>query len=153
VVDQAFEPGIKKGELEVTMLQGKPVKIKRKTPQKESFGATLRAGGVYTKGGELDISDPEFESVRSLLRSEAGLLMDNVGLGALALPLLWNVELIPADRGEAGAGWVIGEIDCECIGISTQLDLCKPLAETAIQICRGTEVPPLVLPPTGTAEL
>ena len=44
------------------------------------------------------------------------------------LPLLWAVELLPL-----AGGWVAGEMDVGCIGISASLHLCAPLAAEAMR--------------------
>jgi hypothetical protein len=57
------------GTSQVLMVEAEPVRIKRKTPPPGCFGATFRAGGLVTTGGEP--SDAEFEPLRRALKDGA----------------------------------------------------------------------------------
>lgn len=116
------------------MVRGEPMKVKRKTPPLDGFGATFKAGGQYTKGGELAISDPEFAELREVLAQEVPQMMSAVGLEDTALPLVWTIELLPGGES-SGSGYVVGEIDCECVSFTTQLDLCATIAAGAVELC------------------
>ena len=108
------------------MIGSEPIEIQRRVPAKGSFSATFKAGAAFSRVEE---SDPVWKGVRETLSKSLPGLAEAAGCPAgTPLPLLWAVELLPM-----AGGWVAGEMDVGCIGISASLHLCAPLAAEAMR--------------------
>ena len=74
-----------------------------------------------------------------------------LGLWTAGAPIFWTVDLIAADadtdEGGGGVRWVVGEINCSCVGISEFQAVCggeKTLADVSdedyFDACELTEL-------------
>ena len=55
-------------------------------------------------------------------------------LGGADIPLLWTVDFITDTDTDGSDTWRIGEINCSCVGFTTQLALAELVAEAAIEM-------------------
>ncbi|MEN8113231.1 MAG: Cj0069 family protein, partial [Actinomycetota bacterium] len=117
LVDMPFMPRIMEGEVRILMVGESPVFVVHKKPAEsaDAFSATLFSGAKYRYD---DPSDwPELTR----------LFHDNVGsitskLGGWSLPLIWTADFM-LDDGENGEDkYVLGEINCSCVGFTSHLE-------------------------------
>lgn len=129
LVDMTFLPRIKEGEIRLLMLYDKPVNVVHKKPAEgaDAFSATLFSGAKYRYDkpeqwqGLVDMFLSELPGVRKKL-------------GDYDLPLIWTADFI-LDTDEKGADkYVLGEINCSCVGFTSHLELAPEVAEYIIKI-------------------
>lgn len=127
LVDMKFLPRIKEGEIRLLMLRNKPVHVVHKKPADslEAFSATLFSGAHYR------YDPPELwkELVGDFLSQ---LPQVTALLGNYDLPLIWTADFI-LDTDENGQdAYVLGEINCSCVGFTSHLSLAHQVAEEII---------------------
>lgn len=129
LVDMTFLPRIKEGEIRLLMLYDKPVNVVHKKPAEgaDAFSATLFSGAKYR------YDEPsKWQNLVDMFLSE----LPNVRkkLGDFDLPLIWTADFI-LDTDENGADkYVLGEINCSCVGFTSHLELADAVAENIIKI-------------------
>jgi len=139
LVDQAFMPRIIEGEVRVMYVGDTPVEIVHKKPREGGLSATLKSGAVYTRHSP---DDPIFHRLMKSFSRDIPHLLPSLGLQDHPLPLLWTADFIlgPARHpwsDSDGDHYFIGELNCSCVGITTQLHLTKLVAAEAIKICKA----------------
>jgi len=139
LIDQAFMPRITEGEVRVLMIGDRPVEILHKKPKEGGVSATLKSGATYTK---YEPDAPEFARLmHSFIDRDLHNLLKVLGMEEQPLPLLWTADFI---LGAPKPPWIdgkdyyfIGELNCACVGITTQLHLTPVVAEQAIKIAEA----------------
>lgn len=130
LVDMRFLPRIVEGEIRILLVGDMPVSVIHKKPAAggNNFSATLFSGAQYTHDTPdawphlLDV----FERFRPVIAERLG------GELGGAMPLLWTADFILAGGAEGAEGaegadntrdaYVLGEINCSCVGFSSQLE-------------------------------
>ncbi len=117
IVDMRFMPRIKEGEIRILFVGETPIFVVHKKPAEgaDAFSATLFSGAKYryddpSKWSQL--VDPFIESlpqVRELL-------------GGHDTPLLWTADFMLDDGEDGQDAYVLGEINCSCVGFTSHLD-------------------------------
>ena len=129
LVDMTFLPRIKEGEIRLLMLYDKPVNVVHKKPAEggDAFSATLFSGAKYR------YDKPEqWQSLVDMFLSELPAV--RARLGNYDLPLIWTADFI-LDTDASGADkYVLGEINCSCVGFTSHLELAPEVAENIIKI-------------------
>lgn len=140
LVDMRFLPRIVEGEIRVLVVGDTPVSVIHKKPAAggNNFSATLFSGAHYTHDAPEAWPDllAVFDRFRPVLAERLG------GELGGTMPLLWTADFILAD-GDDGAesvrtentgaesigqnkqardAYVLGEINCSCVGFSSQLE-------------------------------
>lgn len=136
LIDQAFMPRITEGEVRVLMIGDTPVEILHKIPKEGGVSATLKSGATYIK---FTPDAPEFARLmHSFIDRDLHNLLKVLGMEEQPLPLLWTADFI---LGAPKPPWIdgkdyyfIGELNCACVGITTQLHLTPIVAQQAIKI-------------------
>jgi len=136
LIDQAFMPRISEGEVRVLMIGDTPVEILHKKPKEGGVSATLKSGAVYTKFAP---NASAFERLmHSFVDRDLHNLLPVLGMAEQPLPLLWTADFI---LGAPKPPWIdgqdyyfIGELNCACVGITTQLHLTPIVAQQAIKV-------------------
>ncbi len=136
LVDMPFLPRIKEGEIRLLMLRDKPVNVVHKKPaaDADAFSATLFSGAQYRYDAPEDWA-PLVDSFLQQLPDVTALL------GGYDLPLIWTADFI-LDTDENGQdAYILGEMNCSCVGFTSQLELAEDVAQEIIA-CLGchTEV-------------
>ena len=130
MLDQRFLPRIVEGEIRVLMLNDTPVNVVHKKPvgDADAFSATLFSGAKYTY-------EPP-ENWPQLLEPFVADLPDiNAKLGGYpSLPLIWTADFILDDAPDGGDAYVLGELNCSCVGFTSQLDLAPKVAQTLVEM-------------------
>ena len=119
VVDMRFLPRIKEGEIRILMVGAKPMFVVHKKPREDdenAFSATLFSGAKYT----YDSPDSWKELVDDFL-SELPDLQQR--LGVERVPLIWTADFMLDNNEDGSDRYVLGEINCSCVGFTSHLDL------------------------------
>ena len=118
LVDMRFMPRIVEGEIRILLVGPHPVFVVHKKPAAggDNFSATLFSGAQYT------YDSPEkwqelvdmFAEVRPVIAEKLG--GDNI-------PLIWTADFMLDDAPGGGDTYVLGEINCSCVGVTSELDM------------------------------
>lgn len=135
LVDMKFLPRIKEGEIRIFMINDKPVNVVHKKPvdNEDAFSATLFSGAQYRYDKPEDWS----ELVDMFIDN---LPMITQKLGGYDLPLIWTADFI-LDTDEDGKDtYVLGEMNCSCVGFTSELSLSEDIAEEIINIISRSKI-------------
>lgn len=135
LVDMPFLPRIKEGEIRLLMLKDKPINVVHKKPadSEDAFSATLFSGAQYRYDSPEDWSElvegfldqlPEITSM----------------LGGYDLPLIWTADFILDNAADGSDTYILGEMNCSCVGFTSQLELATDVAETIISTITDAKV-------------
>ena len=115
IVDMRYLPRIVEGEVRILFVGREPVFVVHKKPAEGGFSATLFSGAEYR------YDDPE--KWRHLVDGFLADLPDiQARLGGHATPLIWTADFM-LDTAEDGSDtYVLGEINCSCVGFTSHLD-------------------------------
>ena len=117
LVDMPFMPRIKEGEIRILMVGGTPIFVVHKKPAEgaDSFSATLFSGAKY----RYDKPD-KWPDLVTMLTESLPMISDKIG--GLDMPLIWTGDFM-LDWDENGKDkYVLGEINCSCVGFTSHLD-------------------------------
>ena len=124
LIDMPFLPRIKEGEVRLFMLRDKPINVVHKKPaaDADAFSATLFSGAHYR------YDKPE--QWATLVNGFLGQLDEITSLlGGYDLPLIWTADFI-LDTDENGQDtYILGEMNCSCVGFTSELELAHNVAE------------------------
>ncbi|MGV3073311.1 Cj0069 family protein [Corynebacterium phoceense] len=119
LVDMRFMPRIVEGEIRILLVGNEPVFIVHKKPAEggDNFSATLFSGAKYTY--DKPEAWPEllemFENARPVIAEKLG----ETG----HVPLIWTADFMLADDENGEDTYVLGEINCSCVGFTSELDM------------------------------
>ncbi|MCX7491689.1 Cj0069 family protein [Corynebacterium sp. P6129] len=117
LVDMRFMPRIVEGEIRILLVGPHPVFVVHKKPAAggDNFSATLFSGAKYTydKPEAWQELIDQFAAARPVIAEKLG--GDNI-------PLIWTADFMLAD-GADGDDYVLGEINCSCVGFTSELDM------------------------------
>lgn len=134
IIDQRFLPRIVEGEVRCLMVGSNLVDIVHKVPQEGAYSATLASGAKYTQYAP---NHPKFANLVANFEDDIPHIMTALDLEGHSLPLLWTADYIFGTKEENGSDtFYIGEFNCSCVGITTQLDVSKTVASQAIEDCQ-----------------
>ena len=131
LVDMPFLPRIKEGEIRLFMLRDKPVYVVHKKPAEDAdaFSATLFSGAKY----RYDLPEQWSTLVDNFL---AQLPEVTELLGGYDLPLIWTADFI-LDTNENGVDtYILGEMNCSCVGFTSQLELATNVADEILELMK-----------------
>lgn len=135
LVDQRFLPRIVEGEVRVLMIYDKPVNVVHKKPSEGNFSATLFSGAKYTYD---DPEDPKWQSLVKDWLASMPLIKEK--LGNYDYPLIWTADFILDTDKDGKDAYRLGEMNCSCVGFSTQLELADTVAEAAIKLIESKKL-------------
>ena len=117
IVDMPFLPRIKEGEIRILYVGEEPVFVVHKKPAEgaDAFSATLFSGAQYT------YDDP---AKWSQLVDWFGNWLPQVKekLGGHDTPLIWTADFMLDNNPDGSDKYVLGEINCSCVGFTSHLD-------------------------------
>jgi glutathione synthase/RimK-type ligase-like ATP-grasp enzyme len=115
---------ISEGEIRVLLVNDKAISVVHKKPQEGEFSATLFSGAQYHYESP---QDPKWKNVVKLTME--GLKDLKPFLKGQNYPLLWTMDYI-LDYNEDGSDkYVLSEINCSCVGITSDLEYAKEVAK------------------------
>ena len=119
---------ISEGEIRVLLVNDKAVSVVHKKPQDGEFSATLFSGAKYKYESP---EDPKWKNVVKLTMD--GLKDLKPYLAGQHYPLLWTMDYI-LDYNEDGSDtYILSEINCSCVGITTELQYAKNVADVFVK--------------------
>ena len=123
-VDCRYLPRISEGEIRILIVNDKPVSVVHKKPQEGAFSATLFSGAHY----QYDTPDnPKWEKVVALTQNAFADIEPY--LQGKDFPLLWTMDYI-LDYDDSGHDrYILSEINCSCVGITTQPQLAEDIGK------------------------
>ena len=133
LVDMRFMPRIVEGEIRILLVGKNPVFVVHKKPAAggDNFSATLFSGAKYT----YDTPD-KWPELIEMFEKARPLIAENLGKeNGYHVPLIWTADFM-LDTAEDGSDtYVLGEINCSCVGFTSQLDMGiqEKVAEVATQ--------------------
>ncbi len=117
LVDMRFLPRIKEGEIRILLVGSKPIFVVHKKPAEgtDAFSATLFSGAKYTYDAP--------EKWQSLIDNFLGSLPEVMKkLGDYEIPLIWTADFILDHNPDGSDKYVLGEINCSCVGFTTHME-------------------------------
>jgi hypothetical protein len=128
LVDMPFLPRIKEGEIRLLMLRDMPVNVVHKKPAEDAdaFSATLFSGAKYRYDAP--------EDWKELVDGFLGQLPEVTELlGGYDLPLIWTADFILDTDAEGNDTYILGEMNCSCVGFTSQLELATDVADAILK--------------------
>ncbi|MGP5117999.1 Cj0069 family protein, partial [Corynebacterium casei] len=134
LVDMRFMSRIVEGEIRILLVGAEPVFVVHKKPAEggDNFSATLFSGAKYsydTPEAWQDLVDM-FAEARPVIAEKLG--GDNI-------PLVWTADFMLADDADGNDTYVLGEINCSCVGFTSELDMGIQQRVAAVAISRVLE--------------
>jgi glutathione synthase/RimK-type ligase-like ATP-grasp enzyme len=119
-----YLPRISEGEIRVLLVNDKIVSIVHKKPANGEFSATLFSGAKYEYNSPynkkytniIELTNKALKDVKNYLNGEN-------------YPLLWTMDYILDYDKKGNDKFVLSEINCSCIGITTHLELADEVAK------------------------
>ncbi|MFV0563629.1 Cj0069 family protein [Malaciobacter mytili] len=115
---------INEGEIRVLLVNDRPISVVHKKPQEGEFSATLFSGAQY-KYEEPTL--PKYKKVIDLTMQ--GLDEIKPYCKNEDFPLLWTMDYILDYDKQLNDIYVLSEINCSCVGITTQLEYARNIAK------------------------
>lgn len=134
LVDMRFIPRIIEGEIRILLVGPEPVFVVHKKPAEgaDNFSATLFSGAHYSY--DTPQAWPELVEMFAAARPEIA-----EKLGGDNIPLVWTADFMLADDDAGNDTYVLGEINCSCVGFTSELDMGIQEKIAAIAISRVEE--------------
>lgn len=115
IIDMPYLPRIVEGEVRILFVGKTPIFVVQKIPAKGSFSATLFSGSQYTYH-----NPQEWENlVKTFLREWPAI---KERLGGHDTPILWTADFILDTHLDGSDKYVLGEINCSCVGFTSHLN-------------------------------
>lgn len=118
LVDMRFMPRIVEGEIRILLVGPDPVFVVHKKPAAggDNFSATLFSGAKYT------YDKPEaWQELIDMFAAARPVIAEK--LGGDNIPLIWTADFMLADGENGEDTYVLGEINCSCVGFTSELDM------------------------------
>lgn len=118
LVDMKFLPRIKEGEIRILMVGPKPIFVVHKKPAEnaDAFSATLFSGAKYVYQ-----KPEEFQTLMDFFLAELPMIKNT--LKEKEVPLIWTADFILDWDENKKDIYILGEINCSCVGFTSQLDM------------------------------
>ncbi|MDY5786243.1 Cj0069 family protein [Corynebacterium sp.] len=119
LVDMRFIPRITEGEIRILLVGPHPVFVVHKKPAAggDAFSATLFSGATYTYN-----TPEQWPELIEMFAAARPVIAEK--LGGDNIPLIWTADFMLADDDATGADtYVLGEINCSCVGFTSELDM------------------------------
>lgn len=117
LVDMRFMPRIKEGEIRILLVGDKPIFVVHKKPaeSEDAFSATLFSGAQYTYDKPEDWAEliEMFQNALPVISNK---------LGGFDIPLIWTADFMLDWDENKNDTYVLGEINCSCVGFTSHLD-------------------------------
>ncbi|MHA2788188.1 Cj0069 family protein [Corynebacterium sp. S7] len=118
LVDMRFMPRIVEGEIRILLVGPHPVFVVHKKPAEgeDNFSATLFSGAKYT------YDEPsKWQELIDLFAEARPVIAEK--LGGDNIPLIWTADFMLDDGPDGRDAYVLGEINCSCVGFTSELDM------------------------------
>jgi len=116
IVDMRFLPRIVEGEIRILFVGQSPIFVVHKKPAEGGFSATLFSGAQYT----YDSPEKWAHLVNMFLEDMPQI---KAQLGGHDTPLIWTADFMLDTNPDGSDKYVLGEINCSCVGFTSHLDV------------------------------
>ncbi len=118
LVDMRFMPRIKEGEIRILMVGDEPVFVVHKKPAEaeDAFSATLFSGAKYRYDKPED-----WKPLMDMFLSQLPEIKHK--LDEKNVPLIWTADFMLDYNEDKTDKYVLGEINCSCVGFTSHLDM------------------------------
>jgi hypothetical protein len=116
---------ISEGEIRVLLVNDKAISVVHKKPQEGEFSATLFSGAQYKYESP---EDPKWKDVVKLTQKGLKKHIKPFLMGQ-NYPLLWTMDYILDYNKDGSDKYVLSEINCSCVGITSDLQYAKEIAK------------------------
>ena len=118
LVDMRFMPRIVEGEIRILLVGPHPVFVVHKKPAEggDNFSATLFSGAKYTYD-----SPEKWQDLVDMFAAARPVIAEN--LGGDNIPLIWTADFMLDTDEDGNDTYVLGEINCSCVGFTSELDM------------------------------
>ncbi len=118
LVDMRFMPRIKEGEIRILMVGDEPVFVVHKKPAEaeDAFSATLFSGAKYRYDKPED-----WKPLMDIFLSQLPEIKQK--LDEKNVPLIWTADFMLDYNEDKTDKYVLGEINCSCVGFTSHLDM------------------------------
>lgn len=118
LVDMRFMPRIVEGEIRILLVGPHPVFVVHKKPAEggDNFSATLFSGAKYTYD-----SPEKWQDLVDMFAEARPVIAEN--LGGDNIPLIWTADFMLDTDEDGNDTYVLGEINCSCVGFTSELDM------------------------------
>ena len=117
LVDMRFMPRIKEGEIRILMIGDKPIFVVHKKPADaaDAFSATLFSGAKYTYD-----APEKWKELIDMFDASLPTVAEKVG--GFDIPLIWTADFMLDWDENKNDKYVLGEINCSCVGFTSHLN-------------------------------
>lgn len=117
LVDMPFMPRIKEGEIRILLVGNTPIFVVHKKPaaDADAFSATLFSGAKYRYD-----KPEEWAPLVDMFLTSLPAITER--LGGYDLPLIWTADFMLDDAEDGGDKYVLGEMNCSCVGFTSHLE-------------------------------
>lgn len=117
LVDMRFLPRIKEGEVRILFVGEKPIFVVHKKPAEgaDAFSATLFSGAKYVYS-----SPDNWPHVINLFKNHIGTIYQRLEMQRA--PLIWTADFILDWKPDGTDDYILGELNCSCVGFTSELD-------------------------------
>lgn len=117
LVDMRFMPRIKEGEIRILLVGDAPIFVVHKKPAEteDAFSATLFSGAKYTYD-----SPEKWQDLIDMFQRSLPTISEK--LGGFDIPLIWTADFMLDWDTDGNDSYVLGEINCSCVGFTSHLD-------------------------------
>ena len=129
IVDMPFLPRIVEGEVRILFVGETPIFVVHKKPAEGGFSATLFSGAEYT------YDEPsKWQGLVDMFLGDMPVIRER--LGGHATPLIWTADFMLDTNPDGSDKYVLGEINCSCVGFTSHLDsgIQEKVAEEIIRV-------------------
>ncbi len=119
LVDMRFMPRIVEGEIRILMVAEKPIFVVHKKPvqEKDAFSATIASGAEYTY-----YKPEEYPELVNKFIDSIPMISDKLGK-IKNTPLIWTGDFMLDTDEDGNDKFVLGEMNCSCVGFFSHLDM------------------------------
>jgi hypothetical protein len=117
LVDMRFMPRIKEGEIRILLVGATPIFVVHKKPADaaDAFSATLFSGAKYTYD-----APEKWTDLINLFQNSLPTISKKIG--GFDIPLIWTADFMLDWDENKNDKYVLGEINCSCVGFTSHLD-------------------------------
>lgn len=131
LVDMRFLPRIKEGEIRILFVGEKPIFVVHKKPAEgaDAFSATLFSGAKYTYE-----SPDKWPHLIDLFKKHSATIYKRLQMDRA--PLIWTADFILDWTPDGKDDYILGELNCSCVGFTSELDkgIQQAVAEEVISV-------------------
>lgn len=119
LVDMRYMPRIVEGEIRILMVADQPIFVVHKKPaqEKDAFSATIASGAQYTY-----YKPEEYQELVDKFVNQIPMISEKLGK-IKNTPIIWTADFMLDTDANGNDTYVLGEMNCSCVGFFSHLDM------------------------------